>query len=190
MKEPSGSRRSSRWRRPATTRSPPSGSQSMQNGNPKSPAATTSAPPFSSTVTICCAPQSQTQSRPSCQRGDSPIESPVRSVRICGFIITTTIGTHHIGQLLLKFLLPVRQSPDSFPAPAMSKLKARRMVPARLPSIAWCEIIEVSESHTAIGSRGTPLWGKSQILVSATKSIPSTRGTLVTGLKLACLACR
>jgi FixJ family two-component response regulator len=79
------------------------------------------------------------------------------------------------------------KSQDSFPAPAMSKLKARRMVHARLharcSAVAWCKINENSESHNAIGYRGSPLPGKSRIFIFVAKSIPSTRGTVVTGLK-------
>src|SRR5918999_756559 len=79
--DPSGSRRSRSRSRAETMSRRPSGSQSTQNGN-EGTRTTTSLLPSRSTAMISCAPQSANQSRPSCQRGDSPNAMPVMS--ICG----------------------------------------------------------------------------------------------------------
>src|SRR5215211_872703 len=76
-REPSGSWRSSRPSGPATTSSRPSGSQPIENGMVVGTVAITSAWPPGSTARTSCAPQLDSHRRPSCQRADSPIFSPV-----------------------------------------------------------------------------------------------------------------
>src|SRR4051794_15547817 len=72
---PNGSPASSRASCPATTSSRPSGRKSKQNGSAGIVAATSFAP-SAPTARIDPAPQSETYSRPSCHRGDSPIAMP------------------------------------------------------------------------------------------------------------------
>lgn len=59
----------------------PSGSQSIENGSP-SARVTTSRPPSVSKASTSPATQSHIQNRPSCQRGDSPIWSPVAKISV------------------------------------------------------------------------------------------------------------
>ena len=74
--EPSAATRITRASEPNTTSNVPSGSQSKQNGN-DGIRATTSHVPSASTASSSPAIQSERCSRPSCQRGDSPIAMPV-----------------------------------------------------------------------------------------------------------------
>src|SRR4051794_15385842 len=80
---PPGRRHRSRPARPSTTSIRPSGSQSKQNGS-SATRATTSLRPSGSMTRISPTPQSETQRRASCQRGDSPIRRPVLIVCITG----------------------------------------------------------------------------------------------------------
>jgi hypothetical protein len=73
--DPSGSRRSSRRRAESTTSSRPSGRKSMHIGNDATVTTTSWLPSMPSAITWF-APQSENQSRPSCQRGDSPKTTP------------------------------------------------------------------------------------------------------------------
>src|SRR3954467_7241055 len=66
--------------RPEASRPLRSGSQSIENGIVVSTRATTSAAPAESTASTSPAPQWQNHSRPSRQRGDSPIRSSSSSV--------------------------------------------------------------------------------------------------------------
>src|SRR6266851_2283035 len=73
--DPSGSRRSSRRCAESTTSSRPSGRKSMHIGNDATVTTTSWLPSVPSAITWF-APQSENQSRPSCQRGDSPNTTP------------------------------------------------------------------------------------------------------------------
>src|SRR5918997_93060 len=85
--EPSGSRRVSSL--PVTSRRP-SGSQSIDQPRPPGPCATTSLLPSRSTATISSVPQWANQSRPSCQRGDSPITRSLNRTWVSGADIWTS----------------------------------------------------------------------------------------------------
>src|SRR5215217_5458856 len=82
--DPSGSRRSRSRSLAETISSRPSGRKSMQNGN-DSTRRMTSLLPSRSTAMISWAPQSENQSRLSCQRGDSPNTMSV--IRVCSSVI-------------------------------------------------------------------------------------------------------
>src|SRR5260221_9699688 len=83
--DPSGSRRSSRRCAESTTSSRPSGRKSMHIGNDGTVAITWWLPSAPSAITWF-APQSENQTRPSCQRGDSPNTMP--SIRTSGALTT------------------------------------------------------------------------------------------------------
>src|SRR5215213_1737588 len=77
--------------------------------------ATTSLLPSRSTATISCAPQFANHSRPSCQRGDSPITSPVSrmfgSLIECSFVISCSDS-----RLLWTLVRPETESDPRRPA--------------------------------------------------------------------------
>src|SRR6266516_1938665 len=73
--DPSGSRLSSRRSAESTISSRPSGRKSMHIGNDGTVTTTSWLPSLLSAITWL-APQSANQSRPSCQRGDSPNTTP------------------------------------------------------------------------------------------------------------------
>src|SRR5262245_40652995 len=60
----------------------------MDQPRPGRPCATTSLAPFSSTATISWVPQCANHRRPSCQRADSPITSPV--AKVCRSVMAAT----------------------------------------------------------------------------------------------------
>src|SRR5438045_9497670 len=93
-RDPSGSRRSRRPARAETMSMLPSGSQPVPIGMAGT-AATTSRRPAASTATTSPAPMSDSQSRPSCQRGDSPIARPV--VSVCIGVPFLDPGVVHLG---------------------------------------------------------------------------------------------
>src|SRR5215471_1536452 len=92
--DPSGSRRSSRFRAESTTSSRPSGRKSMHIGNDSTVATTSWPPPGSSAITLF-APQSENHRRPSCQRGDSPKTTP--SIRTSGPLTAFSLGSGGTG---------------------------------------------------------------------------------------------
>jgi hypothetical protein len=65
---------------------------------------TTSLLPSKSTATISCVPQSENQSRSSCQRGDSPKTMPVINVCGSGTVLLISSGTRVDVTLFLCFV--------------------------------------------------------------------------------------
>src|SRR6478672_4372189 len=158
--DPSGSRRSSRRCAESTTSSRPSGRKSMHIGKDATVAITSWLPSVPSAITWF-APQSENQSRPSCQRGDSPnttpssrtSAAPTLSLLLAGALVRQTapsFGTH--------------RTPSAPPRPLLSLLLRRHLGrPARTPGPArganstayWASRCARSEKYSKPGTTRT-----------------------------------
>src|SRR5260221_7138792 len=131
--DPSGSRRSSRRCAESTTSSRPSGRKSMHIGNDGTVAITWWLPSAPSAITWF-APQSENQSRPSCQRGDSPntppsirtSAAPILSLLLADGLVRQTApgsGTHRTSPAPSR--LPPASAPPLPPWPTPAEHLAR-----------------------------------------------------------------
>src|SRR5260221_6718680 len=129
----SGSRRSSRRCAESTTSSRPSGRKSMHIGNDGTVAITWWLPSAPSAITWF-APQSENQSRPSCQRGDSPnttpsirtSAAPILSLLLADGLVRQTApgsGTHRTSPAPSR--LPPASAPPLPPWPTPAEHLAR-----------------------------------------------------------------
>src|SRR3984893_5571729 len=145
--DPPGSRRSSRRCAESTTSSRPSGRKSMHMGNDATVTTTSWLPSMPSAITWF-APQAENQSRPLCQRGDSPnttpsirtSAAPTLSLLLADGLVRQTAprsGTHRTPPA------PPRPPPESAPPPP--------------PWPAWAGHLarpETGQLHRPTGPRG------------------------------------
>src|ERR1700730_7484854 len=145
--DPPGSRRSSRRCAESTTSSRPSGRKSMHMGNDATVTTTSWLPSMPSAITWF-APQSENQSRPLCQRGDSPkttpsirtSAAPTLSLLLADGLVRQTApgsGTHRTPPV------PPGRPPESAPPPP--------------PWPAWAGHLarpETGQLHRPTGPRG------------------------------------
>src|SRR6266851_2283031 len=165
--DPSGSRRSSRRCAESTTSSRPSGRKSMHIGNDATVATTWWLPSVPSAITWF-APQSENQSRPSCQRGDSPNTTP--SIRTSG----TSILSLLLADDLVRQTAPgsgTHRTPPVLPRPPPESAPPPPPWPASAGHLAGPEARQL---HHPTGHRGAR--GQRSTRSPAPRGSPNTHG--------------